>query len=136
METGTLEERIKAEMTVDYNDALEKKFDTAKKMIGITPEGKVSLLQDSALGGEDRIVLYLIGKVYAKRVGYVQEDWVSNKELLEELGLKEGSLFPWLKFLREANKIKQKTVGKSSVNFIPYNLIGNELDRIWKKLNK
>ena len=33
-----LAERIKAEMTVDYNDALEKNFDLAKKFVGIASE--------------------------------------------------------------------------------------------------
>ena len=69
-EAKTLEEKIRGEMTVDYSDALGKNFETAKKMIGITPEGKVSVGFQDVLGGEDRIILYLIGKVYAKRAGY------------------------------------------------------------------
>ena len=136
MATETLEEKIKSEMTVDYSDALEKNFESAKKMIGITQEGKVTIVQQDVLGGEDRIVLYLIGKVYAKRVGYTKDDGVANRELLEELGVKEGSLFPWLKFLRDSGKIRQREAGKFSTHYIPQNLIAGELNRIWRKINK
>ena len=138
MEEGenALAERIKAEMTVDYNDALEKNFDLAKKFVGITPEGKVNVQRNPAFGGEDRIVLYLIGKAYAARAGYAEADAVENKELLDELGMKEGSLFPWLKFLRDSGKIKQKAGAKGSLHYIPHNLISSELERLNKKADQ
>ena len=66
----------------------------------------------------------------------LQDDGVANTELLHELGIKDGSLFAWLKFLRDDNKIKQRAEGKMSIHYIPYNLISGELDRIWRKANR
>lgn len=134
MEMKTLEERIREEMTVNIGDALERNFEIAKRLLSITPEGKVNLNNREKLGGEDKILLYLIGKVYAKKAGYASEEQVPNKELLDELGLKEGSLLPWLKSLRDNNKIKQTTKDGLSYHFISHNLIGIELDRISAKV--
>lgn len=130
----TLEERIREEMTVDSGDALERNFELAKKMISITPEGKVVLSHHNTLGGEDKILLYLIGKVYAQKAGYIKEADASNRELLNELGIKEGSLLPWLKTLRDNNKIKQTTKENLSYHYIPHNLIAGELERVWKRV--
>lgn len=134
MEVKTLEERIREEMTVNVGSALERNFETAKKMMSITPEGKVNLNNRERLGGEDKIILYLIGKVYAKKAGYANDEQVPNKELLDELGIKEGSLLPWLKNLRDGNRIKQVTRENLSYHFIPHNLISSELERISTKI--
>jgi hypothetical protein len=125
---------VREGMTVDSGNALERNFELAKKMIMLTPEGKVILAHHNKLGGEDKIVLYLVGKVYAKVAGYTNEIEVPNKELLDELGMKEGSLAPWLKFLRDKGQIKQTVKNNLSYHFVPNNLIESELKRIWDKV--
>lgn len=132
----SLEERIKSEMTVDYRDALEKNFETAKEFIAITPEGKISLRKREGLSGIDRILLYLLGKVYAAKVGYAKEEKVSNVELMDELGIKQGSLLPWLKSLRDNNFIKTDSRGNLSYHYIQHNRIETVLSDVAKKLKK
>lgn len=131
-----LKERISEEMTVDYSSALEKNFDLAKQFIGITKAGKVDILVKDKLNGEEQILLYLIGKLYAKEAGFTPIEEVSNKELLEELGVPEGSLLPWLKELRDTNKIKQVKRGRYTYHLIPPNLVERTLKSIERKIKK
>ena len=65
-ETGGLRKKIIDEMTVNYSNALEKNFDLAKQFIRITQDGKVDILHKEKFGGKEQILLYLIGKLYAK----------------------------------------------------------------------
>ena len=132
----SLKDRIIKEMTVDYSNALEKNFDLAKKFIRITNEGKIDILFKEKMSGKDQILLYLIGKLYAKEAGFTSTDDVGNKELLNELGVPHGSLQPWLKDLRDNNQIKQIKRGQYAHHSIPAHLIEKSLRNIDKKINK
>ena len=131
-----LTKKIIEEMTVDYSNALEKNFSLAKQFIRITKDGKVDILAKDRLKGKEQILLYLIGKLYAKEVGFTATDNVGNKELMDELGIPEGSLFPWLKDLRDENNIKQFKKERRVYHFIPINLVERTLKSIEKKISK
>ena len=133
---NNLRKRIMEEMSVDYSSALEKNFDLAKQFIRITKEGKIDVLVKDKLTGKDNILLYLIGKLYAKEAGVVTADDVGNKELMDELGITEGSLFPWLKDLRDENNIKQVKKERYVYHFIPINLVEKTLKSIEVKIKK
>lgn len=107
-----LKQRIIDEMTVDYSNSLEKNFDLAKQFMRITKEGNVDILNKDKLSGIEQISLYLVGRLYAKEAGFSVTDDVGNNELMNELSLPKGSLLPWLKKLRDANKIKPIKKGK------------------------
>ncbi len=128
-----LKKRIEEEMNVDYGDALERNFDVAKLFIGITPTGKVDVKVKNDLINDDIIALYLIGKQYAKVAGRSQTDEVSNKELMEELGMPLGSTVGSLKRLRDSGKIIQIRDG---VHKIKPNIIESILISIKNKLSK
>ncbi len=129
--------RIIEEMTTDYSNALERNFELAKRFIGITKDGKVDVLVKDKLTGKESILLYLIGKLYAKEAGYAETEGVGNKELMDELGITEGSLLPWLKGLRDDNqKIKQVKKERYVYHFIPINLVEKILKSIELKLKK
>lgn len=128
-----LKQRIIDEMTVDYSSALEKNFDLARQFIRITKDGKVEVLHKEKVNGIEQILLYLIGKLYAKEAGLTTTDDVSNKELMDELGIPRGSLLPWQKQLREKNKIKQIKKGKKAVNHV---IVTNIVERVLKDLEK
>ncbi|MEM2974737.1 MAG: hypothetical protein QW112_03910 [Candidatus Micrarchaeia archaeon] len=106
-EKKPLKERISEEMLEDYGGAVERSFGLAQKLMRLTRDGRVHILVDkSKLTGKELIQLYLIGKLYAKEGGIVESAAVSNKELMEELGIIQGSVLPWTKELRDANRIK------------------------------
>ena len=123
-------------MTVDYSNALEKYFDVAKQFIRITKDGKVDILLEEKLSGQERILIYLIGKLYAKKAGFSATDDVSNNELLDELGIPSGSLLPWLKDLRDKKKIKQIRKARFTHHYIPVNLVEKTLKNIERKIKK
>jgi len=130
---GTLEEKIKSEMISDYRSSLEKNFDLAKKLIKISSEGTVEIIDKNKFSGEELVLVYMIGKCYAKEAGLSKGNGVTNSELINELGKPEGSIFPWLKSLREANKIKQNKSVKPIEHYIPINLIEDTLIKLTKK---
>ena len=132
---NTLRKRILEEMTVDYANVLEKNFELAKQFIRITKEGKVDVLVKDKVSGKERILLYLIGKLYAKEAGLAPSEFVSNKELMNELSIPRGSLLPWLMELRKKPGIKQIKKGTSVLHYIPINLVERVLKQIEKKLN-
>ncbi len=107
-----LKKRIIEEMSVDYSSALERDFDLAKQFVRITKDGMVDVQFKEQLTGSQRILLYLVGKLYAKEAGLTSADAADNKELMNELGIPEGSLLPWLKALRDKKEIKQVKRGR------------------------
>jgi hypothetical protein len=129
-----LKRRIMEEMTVDYSGALEKNFDLAKQFMRITRDGRVDILVKNKVSGQDRILLYLVGKLYAKEAGLASTDSVGNKELMNELGIPEGSLLPWLMALRKKPGIKQIKEEKQVAHYMPINLVEPVLRSIGKKL--
>jgi len=131
-----LRERILEEMTVDYSNALDKNFDLAKQFIKITKSGKVDILHKDKIGGKEQILLYLIGKLYAKEAGFVNTEDVGNKELMDELGIPVGSILPWIKHLKDNNKINPIRRAKYTHHSISINLIEKTLKNIEKKLKK
>lgn len=127
-------QRIVAEMTSDYSNALERNFDLAKQFIRITKDGHVELLVKDQVTGVDQILLYLIGKLYAKEAGFSTSEYVANEELLRELGVKKGSLLPWQKQLRDDNMIKQVNSGKNTTHAVGTNYVEQVLKQIDRKL--
>lgn len=131
-----LKRKIIEGMTVDYASALDKNFDLAKQLIRITKEGKIDVLFKDRLTGKENILLYLIGKLYAKEAELVPTDDAGNKELMDELGIPKGSLLPGLKELRDENKIKTITKGKYSYHVAALNIVEKTLKEIIKKISK
>ena len=130
----SFQKRIKAEMMANHSNALERNFDLAKKFIKVTEEGKVEVLNKENIGGKEQVQLYLIGKLYAKEAQLTETGCVANKELTEELSVLDTSLRPWLKKLRDENKIKQSKQDKYTCHFIPTNLVEKTLKKIDEKI--
>lgn len=135
-ETTGLKEKILAEMTSNYTNALDKNFELAKKFIRITSEGFVEVLVKDKISGKEQILLYLIGKIYAKEARLSVTEEVENNEIMRELGIPLGSLLPWLKSLKEENKIKPVRKGKLVNHVASINLIEKILTGIDEKLIK
>ena len=133
---GNLKQKIIEEMTVDYANALEKNFDLVKQLTRITKDGKVDVIVKDKLTGKENILLYLIGKLYAKEAELAATNDVGNQELMDELGVPKGSLLPWLKDLREENKINQIARGKYTYHAIALNVLEKTLKEIIKKVSK
>jgi len=133
---GNLKRKIIEEMTVDYGSALEKNFYLAKQLIRITKDGKIDVLFKDKLTGTENISLYLIGKLYAKEAELTPTNDAGNKELMDELGVPRGSVLPWLKDLRDANKIKTITKGKYTYHTIALNVVEKTLKEILNKVSK
>lgn len=86
-----LKDWIAKEMTVDIASELAKYKERVKDLIQLTTTGDV-IIKKSNLTAKQRILIYLIGKVFSKVVGYSASDTATNKELMEAIGLKEGTV--------------------------------------------
>ena len=130
---STLKEKILDEMTVDYANALERNFELAKRFVRITSEGKIHVLTKDKLTGIEQILLYAIGKLYAKEAELSPVESVTNRELAEELGLPVGSVLPWLKELRDTNRLRAL---KKGVHVMPINRVEPTLRAIEEKIRE
>jgi hypothetical protein len=128
-----LKQKILNEMTANYSNILEKNFELAKRFIRITQGGTVDVLVKDKVPGKEKILLYLIGKIYAKEAGLSSVEYATNKELSNELGIGMGSVLPWLKELRDNHKIKAI---KNGVHVISISVVENVLMGMSKRLNK
>jgi len=131
-----LKRRILEEMTVNYSAKLEKNFELAKHFVRLTPEGTVDVLVREKLPGKEQILLYLIGKMYAKEAGYVTDENVGNDELLQQLGFPTGSLLPFLKELRDENLVRQVKRENHVYHAVPSVKVEEILNKIESKLAK
>jgi len=73
----------------------------------------------------------MIGKSYAQIAGYSDTEAVTNKELVESLGLPEGTIRNSLKALRDDRLIIAERTG---VHHILHNQVGAVVDSIFKKI--
>lgn len=129
-EKRNFKERIREEMVIDSTHILEKNFERVKQLIKITEDGKVDIRVRNKLNGKDKVLLYLIGKLYAKEGEYADTEEVDNKELMKELNIPEGSLLPWLKNLRDANRVRQTKKGRYVLHSIPIKSVESILEEI------
>lgn len=131
-----LKKRILEEMTVDYSKVLDENLDLTKQFVRLAENGDVEVLLREKLSGQEKILLYLIGKLYAKEAGLTPTHEVGNNELMEKLGMPSGSLLPWLKGLRDENRIKQIERERHAYHSIPINQIERTLKEIREKAHK
>ncbi len=125
--SGELRERILDEMTVDYASALERNFNLAKRFIRVTTDGRAEVLVKEQVPQKEQILLYLVGKLYAKEAGLAATAEVSNAELMDELGMPKGSVLPALKELRDANRIERSRSGRTVYHSIPVSMVERTL---------
>jgi len=126
-ESGDLKSRILGEMAVDYASALEKNFNLAKRFVRVTTDGRAEVLVKEQVPQKEQILLYLVGKLYAKEAGLVATAQVSNAELMDELGMPKGSVLPALKELRDANRIERLKSGRMVSHSIPVSMVERTL---------
>jgi len=129
-----LKKWIKEELTVSPVDDLVNSKDKVKEVLGISSDGKIVFKVNLAkLTARETISLYMIGKVYAKVAGYVDTEAVTNKELIEELKLPEGTIGYTLKELQDERIIVAE---KAGIHRILYAKIGRILDTVLEKTGR
>jgi len=128
-----LRQKIIEEMMLNSSFFLEENFYLAKKFIRLTKEGSVRILPGVKLTGQDRILLYLIGKWYAKEAGFTTSEEVGNSELMRELKMARGTLLPSLKRLREKGLLQDIKRGRLTYHRVPLEFIGRILKNIQSK---
>ena len=133
MEKAGLRKRILDEMVTDHASALERNLELAKRFVNVTDEGKVEIVLKDRLSVKEKILLYLIGKLYAKEAGLAERSDVGNEELRDELGSPDGSITGRLTDLRKEKKIEQT---KKGMHRIPINLVERTLEYYEKKLKE
>lgn len=90
-QNSELREWIKSEMTVDVEALLLKHKDKVKEYVKLATSGEV-ILQKTDLTAKQKILLYLIGKLYSKIAGYSETESVRNKDLAQSLGINENTV--------------------------------------------
>ncbi len=118
-DTGSLKEWIRREMTMEKADILVIAKERVSHLVGVSPDGAVSFKlppdRVARLTARDKVALYFIGKLYALAGEYAENDWVTSSELVENLGLPEGTIRPALKTLRDSHCINAVKEGVHSM---------------------
>lgn len=128
-----LRKRILEELVINYS-VLEQNLNLAKGLIGLAENGEVDVKIREKLTGPDKILLYLVGKLYAKEAGLATTDEVGNSEFMEKLAIPSGSLLPWLKTLRDENRIRQTERDRYTYHSIPISQVEKTLTEIAQKI--
>jgi DNA-binding HxlR family transcriptional regulator len=105
------EQRIREALVSNEPDVLMQALERVAKHIRLVGDGMVDVPRrdrgDKKYSEPDRILLYLIGRLYAHRLGKVKNDRVCCQELEGQLGIVGNALRPRLKELREAGLIRE-----------------------------
>lgn len=127
-----LKNKIRDALSMDYSGFLDKNLDFVKQLFRITKDGKIDVIVKDSVTGEQKIALYLVGKLYAKESELSITDEVDNSELMTQLGIRKGSLLPWLKSLRDSGVIHDTKIGKKTYHSIH----ASEMERVLKEIDK
>lgn len=114
-----LKEWIRREMTLEKTDILLQAKERVAALLGVSTDGAVAFRlssdQLSKLDAKERILLYLIGKLFAKAAGYSADDTATNSELVVNLGMAEGTVKSQLSALRNSRFINPVRPGIHSI---------------------
>ncbi len=105
---------------------LHKHRDVFKQLATIKENGRVTI-QNYDATAKNQILAYMTGAAYAQIAELREDDAVANQELIDELGLPEGTVRPTLKTLREKKLVVQKQQGLHRINYRKLNEIIPEL---------
>jgi len=97
---------VKKEMMSDDADELNRNKERAREYVRLTSDGGV-IITRRGLTARLEIALFYIGLAYAKVAGLREDDVVSNKEVVDRLGLPDGTVHPKIKELRDGHYIEQ-----------------------------
>jgi len=98
------------------------------KLFTLRSDGKVKVL-DHKSTVKNQILAYVIGAAYAEVAELRGDDAVQNKELIDELKLKKGTVDSTVKRLREEDYFVAKKEGFHRINYKKLEEIASELSR-------
>ena len=128
---STLDKWIKQELTVDLETELSKHKEKVKALLQLTPSGEI-LIKRSDLKAKQKIIAYMIGKVYAKFAKYSGDSVITNKELVDALVMPEGTVKHTLFGLRNDGIV----ISSGGAHQIKVAQIGFALDRYFGGANE
>lgn len=106
-------------MTLEKPEILLQVKDRVAALLGVSSAGVVGFRLTSdqldRLGAEGKILLYMIGKLYAHAAEYSETDSVSNSELQTNLGMPEGTVRGKLTSLRRSGFVVAEKPGTHSI---------------------
>lgn len=131
-----LRAKILQEMVGDYQKTLQLNFDRTKTLITLSPVGGVIIRTEiiKKLKNKQQVLLYLVGKHYAKEAGLVESEYATNDEIMQNLLMTRGSIFPVLTDL-DKNKLIVNNADHSA-RAIPLAAIDQTLNEIEAELKK
>lgn len=99
-----LEELIVDEETIN-KDLLSE---TLKQFLRIVKQSKHFTFTSNfnSLNPKQKIIVYLLGQKVRKVLGFIEEEKTSPKLMASEIGLSEGTVYPYVKKLENAHLVK------------------------------
>jgi hypothetical protein len=91
-------------------DTIIKHKEKVRDIVQLTPNGDV-IIKEKNLTAKQKILAYLIGKVYSKTAEYSKTDSATNKEIGEALALPDGTVKYTLFDLRKESLVESIDMG-------------------------
>ena len=128
----SLKEKILTEMV--YDDLIELNVDIAKRFIKLLGN-KIIIINNMLFTGKEKILLYLVGKLYSQEAGLISNVNVTSKELINNLEICKNSFYVYIKRLRTLGLIRQDKSRKINKYYIPRYLVGKIFEIIKNRKN-
>jgi len=98
---------VRSNMTVDDSSIMMTHKESVSRLVSLSNDGKVILLKDRKLfSSRQLVVLYLLGKLFAKVANYSTSRAAVNSEIAYELGVPKGTVGRCLMELREMGHVR------------------------------
>lgn len=132
---GDLRNWVRDSLTIDEVKALDPYREFLGRVVRVTTQGRVHLQPSTETwSADDRISLFLIGKVLARIAGYIEEETAANLELSIELSMPEGTVRGRLTHLRNGRSVLSSGRGSHRINSAAIGRILNRLTSTAEKV--
>ncbi len=119
---------IDEHMTADPPNVLWDHKERASKFVGVARDGSVRVVDGTSAAGR-KILAYFVGAQYAASRGLRTDGSVQNHELVEKLGIPDGTVKPRVKEFRDSRMIEVVEEGR---HILPLANLRRALDELEK----
>jgi predicted HTH transcriptional regulator len=120
------------DLIYDEEEEFERLVPKVKKVVMVKKTGDPVFVCDrNLLSTSEIIMVYLIGKFFAKKLGFVEEESATNDELHRSLKIKKNVLAARLNDLRKEGLVEQVARGKHKISTVK---LEEFLDNVLQKI--
>ena len=112
MSDESAEKRIQRELVQDTEDIVVDNLERVKRLLRLNTDGKVYVKEVTKdFGTQNKILVQLIGKLYAKTAGLAESETLETGEIADKIGANSKAVSARLSDLREKGWVESPSRG-------------------------